>query len=627
MKVTTPEISWHAKEAIYSIDLQAKQDDQPARLATAGIDSNVRIWELNSEAKTGVTFLSNLSRHEKAVNIVRFSKSGKILASGGDDCAVILWKRSEKEQAPNIFEEESDIGKNLETWNAYKILRGHLEDINDICWSADEKALVSGSIDHTAIVWDVVKGTKMSMLNEAKHFIHGVALDPLGQYVATLSCDRSLRIYSTQSKRILHNVCKMVYPSPKSPAGDVNEGAEAPEVKPQRIFHDENVVRRRLDFTCDGSFLLAPAGSLTRSEGDQTQQINTAYVFSRGCLTKPAAVLTGFKQPVTVVRCCPVRFCLRSTNENSASETTVSLPYRMVFAVASSDTVVLYDTEQMSPVALVGNIHYAAITDVTWSSDGRCLVVSSRDGFCTIVQFDEAELGTEYKDAAAERPAESEPAAVAEKQLCNGTNDKSPPKATAGKLLNSCDSSLKDSEKSKIIENGLNDDVICLDSNSSTAASTASSTSAYSYSASNSSEAGEKSSGEHGMKAENNGAGEPNGKDGATSKLPQKDNQENKPRRVQLITLSQGSPSAKSPEPKPRRVQLTTLSPVPGDKGNTPKRELSTPSSKAFSNTAEKASPLPNGPKPTTPRSGAASESKEKKRAPRRIQLTAVDAD
>lgn len=114
MKIKTPEISWHAKEAIYSIDIQTAQKGQPHRLATGGIDSNVRvgpfvsrlqpagldialihilfsrdvlyfqIWELKPCSKTGIVFLSNLSRHERAVNAVRFSKCGKTLASGGD---------------------------------------------------------------------------------------------------------------------------------------------------------------------------------------------------------------------------------------------------------------------------------------------------------------------------------------------------------------------------------------------------------------------------------------------------------------------------------------------------------------------------------------------------------------
>uniref|UniRef100_H2YPZ1 CAF1B/HIR1 beta-propeller domain-containing protein n=1 Tax=Ciona savignyi TaxID=51511 RepID=H2YPZ1_CIOSA len=140
-------ISWHAKEAIFSIDFQPKITNQPTRIATAGLDNNVRIWEYK---KNEIRFLSNLSRHDKAVNIVRFSKSGLYLASAGDDATIIVWKMNEKEEAPNIFDPDN-IGKNVEVWCAAKILRGHLEDINDLSWSSDDQHIVTGSVDHTAI--------------------------------------------------------------------------------------------------------------------------------------------------------------------------------------------------------------------------------------------------------------------------------------------------------------------------------------------------------------------------------------------------------------------------------------------------------------------------------------------
>ena len=38
----------------------------------------------------------------------------------------------------------------------------------------------------------------------------------------------------------------------------------------------------------------------------------------------------------------------------------------MVFAVATLDSVLLYDTQQVAPFAFIGNIHYAALTDATW---------------------------------------------------------------------------------------------------------------------------------------------------------------------------------------------------------------------------------------------------------------------
>lgn len=71
-----------------------------------------------------------------------------------------------------------------------KTLRGHLEDVYDLCWSADSLALISGSVDNTAIVWDVKKGKHKAILSDHKGFVQGVAWDPKNKFLATLSTDR-----------------------------------------------------------------------------------------------------------------------------------------------------------------------------------------------------------------------------------------------------------------------------------------------------------------------------------------------------------------------------------------------------------------------------------------------------
>lgn len=50
--------------------------------------------------------------------------------------------------------------------------------------------------------------------------------------------------------------------------------------------------------------------------------------------------------------------------------------------VATLDSVVLYDTQSPLPLAVLGHLHYDAITDLAWSSDGQFLAVSSRDCYC-----------------------------------------------------------------------------------------------------------------------------------------------------------------------------------------------------------------------------------------------------
>ena len=69
------------------------------------------------------------------------------------------------------------------------------------------------------------------------------------------------------------------------------------------------------------------------------------------------------------------------------------MPFRVLFAVCTTDTVAVYDSGSDAPVAFVGGLHYAAITDAAWSPDGYTLVVSSSDGYCSVLQFSEREIG------------------------------------------------------------------------------------------------------------------------------------------------------------------------------------------------------------------------------------------
>ena len=42
------------------------------------------------------------------------------------------------------------------------------------------------------------------------------------------------------------------------------------------------------------------------------------------------------------------------------------LPYRVVFAVATLNSVYVYDSESVLPLTIYANLHYAAITDIAW---------------------------------------------------------------------------------------------------------------------------------------------------------------------------------------------------------------------------------------------------------------------
>lgn len=58
----------------------------------------------------------------------------------------------------------------------------------------------------------------------------------------------------------------------------------------------------------------------------------------------------------------------------------------MIFAVATTNSVLIYSTDSMKPLYGMGNFHYAALTDLTWKDD-RVLAVSSSDGFISFFTF------------------------------------------------------------------------------------------------------------------------------------------------------------------------------------------------------------------------------------------------
>lgn len=67
--------------------------------------------------------------------------------------------------------------------------------------------------------------------------------------------------------------------------------------------------------------------------------------------------------------------------------------YRFIYAVATTDTVLIYDTEHNYPLCYLKDLHYAQLTDIAWHPNGNILMVSSSDGYCSMIQFEENELG------------------------------------------------------------------------------------------------------------------------------------------------------------------------------------------------------------------------------------------
>ncbi|ENN76398.1 hypothetical protein D910_11396, partial [Dendroctonus ponderosae] len=378
MKCTIPEISWHNKEPVFSVDI-FPENGQFYRLASGGGDCHVLIWQMTIALNGAVNqdLISDLTRHQRSVNCVRWSPSGKYLASGDDDANIIVWQLK-TDSIPLLEGETGD----KETWTVYKVMRGHKEDVYDLCWSIDELKLLSGSVDNTAILWDLNKGKIDHILTDHKGFVQGVAWDPKNQILATISTDRVCRIFDNTGKHVKARIQK----------GKITAEGHFLKDKDAKYFHDDTFKSffRRLQFTPDGSLLIVPSGFI-EAENCKTA-LNSTLIFAIDNLCSPAVILPLPRQSSTAVRCCPILFELKE--EGPAP--TIKLPYRMIFAVGTDHDIILYDTQQKLPFARFQEIHYTRITDLTWSQDGLLLIASSTDGFCSLITFEPNELGTAW---------------------------------------------------------------------------------------------------------------------------------------------------------------------------------------------------------------------------------------
>lgn len=119
------------------------------------------------------------------------------------------------------------------------------------------------------------------------------------------------------------------------------------------------------------------------------------------------------------------------SKENQTPSSTRKLPYRSIFAVLTTDTILVYDTHHTRPLSVIRGLHYAGLSDCQWSACGHQLTVSSTDGYITFVSFDNGELGEVYMSASPQRslvhgssssPSTSSPLHLRENHCANPKN-------------------------------------------------------------------------------------------------------------------------------------------------------------------------------------------------------------
>ena len=475
----------------------------------------------SSSSSGGLSYRYSLGRSLSgvAVQSCKFAPNGLFLAVASDAGTML--------HLYSVPWQKRGNGNGRHYWNLTasaadlqsQLVRGTAgEGLVDVSWSADSQRLVLANIDHSVTLVQRVETTGSSTTStstttstvhgggedwqvvlriaEHHHYVQGVAYDPLGVYLASMSHDRTVRLYPRKAtaktlKKVLaaavvnttredhdHDASASASSSPTTnnstntttvsvvqpphprdivqawlsqskfevaktrvlkyaprPAvleesmtsttmtttTDLMNGASGAR---QYWFADEATVEsffRRLAWTVDGQYLLCPTALYKTTPLHDTNNNNNNHhhnhhgstqhavlMFRRHEFEEPHRIVTGLTRPAVAIVPNPVLFALPpaqqsrrqpqqedSNNDNNNKENEPRRPsYRSLFAVLTWDCVVIYDTVSTHPLAYVSGLHYANFTDGAWSANGHDLLVSSSDGYVSLIHFEPGELGT-----------------------------------------------------------------------------------------------------------------------------------------------------------------------------------------------------------------------------------------
>ncbi|KGG52076.1 hypothetical protein DI09_213p40 [Mitosporidium daphniae] len=347
---------------------------------------------------------------------------------------LILWSlqaRSPNAELGMASTDASDQNgsENQETWNPIVICRiADSEDIYDLKWSPCGSFIILALTNNNTVIWCYSTGNAHAcyplgkitrILRDHSHFVQGISLDPLGFLFATQSSDRyrmflvilrSVKVYSYENHKKFSTKC--IHILSRVPSNQCAEVSGKPTYA--KLFNDETLVTffRRLSFSPDGSILATPCGIIADATSPFARRQHLClFLYSRASLlttaqAMPSIVLGPFDKAPVVVRFHPSLFQL------IGGTSLISLPYAMVFAVGTQDSVIIYRTDRASPLVVLNGMHFAAITDLCWTKickdDSIVLVISSTDGFCSSIVFENNELGTIYAGQVEETIVEPE---------------------------------------------------------------------------------------------------------------------------------------------------------------------------------------------------------------------------
>ncbi|MEM9215604.1 MAG: TIR domain-containing protein [Cyanobacteria bacterium P01_F01_bin.150] len=338
------------------------------RLATAGADHTVKIWQANGRLQftleghdavvrdvawhpTGERFASadekgrvivwredgaiikTLDAHPQTAYAVSFSPDGNWIASAGDDGRVKIWSREGQLQG---------------TLNHPDSVR-----VRDVTWSPDSQQLATVSSDRLVRIWDR-NGTERIQMEGHTGQMEAVVWSRNGQLIASASRDCTVKLWTATGVAV------------KTLKGH-EAGVEAVAFSPDSQFlataGDDSTVRL---WTIKGQLLRTFKGHQTTATGVSFSDDGKTLATSSW---DQSVKLWGLDQS-------KVRML---APKSSSTENIQFSPNGQVMVSVHSDRSINFWNDQGELLRHLDNAHDDAVLDADFSADGKSLVTAGKD--------------------------------------------------------------------------------------------------------------------------------------------------------------------------------------------------------------------------------------------------------
>lgn len=229
-------------------------------------------------------------------------------------------------------------------------------------WIARSSSGMGTLLVREGLIW--LMAERIVTLDAHGGFVKGVTWDPVGNFLATQSDDKTVRIWDTDTWRCVETVSKPF------------------EMSPQSTFFR----RLRLVLTCAlliGSW--SPDGAFIAASNAMNGPVFVAAVIEREGWAADISFV-GHENTIQVAAFNPRLFSSKEDSE-------VGVKASCMLALGADDyTMSIWRNTVHKPLAVIRDIFSRQILDLCWSNDGLCLYGCSADGTIVTIAFRAAEF-------------------------------------------------------------------------------------------------------------------------------------------------------------------------------------------------------------------------------------------